>query len=139
MAKDQSIQINDQSAIIQIQNKKIPLPFKIQLIDFAKKFHQGTMISKSFKSIVLVQDGDLSFRRVIEMNDPLRYKGFTFYQSSFSENSEGEISELAVVKNQAKWFPYISSFILCFGILLHLIILSRAQKLQQKNSTGPQA
>lgn len=128
MAKDQSLKINDEDAIIQIQNQRIHLPFKIKLIDFDKKFYQGTMISKSFKSNVVVEDGDLSFKRVIEMNSPLRYKGYTFYQSSFSENSEGETSELAVVKNQAQWFPYVSSLILCFGVLLHLIIRSREKK-----------
>lgn len=138
MAKDQSIQIGNENATIQIQNQKISLPFKMQLLDFDKKFHQGTMISKSFKSHVLVQDGDLTFKRIIEMNSPLRYKGYTFYQSSFSENSDGEISELAVVKNQAQWFPYVSSLILCFGVLLHLVIRSREKKPNQDNSAGTQ-
>lgn len=122
MPKQQSIEIDDKLYTLKLQSKRVQLPFKIKLIDFEKKFHQGTMISKSFKSFVEIYDGELVFNRVIEMNAPLRYKGYTFYQSSFSENSEGEMSELAVVKNQAQWFPYLSSIILCLGILVHLII-----------------
>lgn len=139
MPKNQTLQLDNLDAIIQVQNARIQLPFKIQLIDFDKKFHQGTMISKSFKSIVQIQDKNLTFSRVIEMNFPLRYKGYTFYQSSFSENSEGEISELAVVKNQAQWFPYISSFILCIGVLIHLVIRSREQGLDKKKVQGNQS
>jgi cytochrome c biogenesis protein ResB len=122
MPKQQSIEIDDKLYTLKLQSKRVQLPFKIKLIDFEKKFHQGTMISKSFKSFVEIYDGELVFNRVIEMNAPLRYKGYTFYQSSFSENSEGEMSELAVVKNLAQWFPYLSSIILCLGILVHLII-----------------
>lgn len=120
MPKKQSIEIDGELYEISIKNKEIKLPFKLKLLDFEKKFHQGTMISKSFKSIVEIQDGQLTFHRTIEMNSPLRYKGYTFYQSSFSENQNGEISELSVVKNQAQWLPYISSIILCIGILIHL-------------------
>ena len=120
MPRKQSIEIDGELFELIIRNKEIKLPFKLKLLDFEKKFHQGTMISKSFKSIVEIQDESLRFHRTIAMNSPLRYKGYTFYQSSFSENQNGEISELSVVKNQAQWIPYISSIILCLGILIHL-------------------
>lgn len=132
MPKEQSFNTLSAKGIVRVRNREIPLPFSVKLIDFEKKFHQGTMISKSFKSLVEITDGDLKFNRLIEMNSPLRYKGYTFYQSSFSENSEGEMSELAVVKNSAQWFPYISSIILCAGILWHLILISR-QKRKNEN------
>ncbi len=139
MPRTQSLQIDMPDIIIEVRNSKILLPFKMQLLDFDKKFHQGTLISKSFKSIVQIHDEKISFNRVIEMNSPLRYRGYTFYQSSFSENSDGEISELAVVKNQAQWFPYISSFILCFGVLIHLVIKSRGLKIVSKDLKGTQS
>lgn len=125
MVRTQKMEYLGQIHDIKIENQAIALPFKVKLLDFEKKFHQGTLISKSFKSYVEIHDGDLSFKRVIEMNSPLRYKGYTFYQSSFSENSEGEMSELAVVKNIARWFPYLSSLVLCVGVLLHLIIKTK--------------
>ena len=54
------------------------------------------------------------------MNEPLRYKGYTFFQSSFIEGPEGETTVLAVVKNYGRLFPYISSIIMCIGLLFHL-------------------
>lgn len=128
MAKTQSFKTNQYSGLAMIKNREIPLPFSVKLIDFDKKFHQGTMISKSFKSLVEIRDGNQVFNRLIEMNTPLRYRGYTFYQSSFSENSDGEMSELAVVQNKAKWFPYISSLILCLGVLWHLVLVSRQKR-----------
>jgi len=56
------------------------------------------------------------------MNEPLRYKGYTFYQASFSQSESGETSILAVVKNYGRLFPYISSIIMSIGLLIHLLI-----------------
>jgi len=124
-AEAQLIKLSGKSFSAEIRHHRIPLPFSVKLLDFEKKFHQGTMLSKSFKSEVQVIDGPLVTRHLIEMNSPLRYKGYTFYQSSFSENAQGEITELSVVKNAAQWFPYISSIIICIGLLLHLLINSK--------------
>jgi len=124
----QVIKLDGKTYSAEIRPHRIPLPFSIKLLDFEKKFHQGTMLSKSFKSEVQVIDGSLISRHLIEMNSPLRYKGYTFYQSSFSENAQGEITELSVVKNAAQWFPYLSSIIICIGLLLHLLINSKKFK-----------
>ena len=56
------------------------------------------------------------------MNEPLRYKGYTFFQSSYIEKPEGETSVFAVVKNYGRLFPYISSIVMCFGLLFHLTL-----------------
>lgn len=103
-----------------IRNLRHPLPFTITLNDFEKQVYPSSQIPKSFKSAITLHDEKIDQKIVIQMNEPLRYKGYTFYQSSFSQNSEGEITDLAVVKNAGKFFPYISSIIICFGILIHL-------------------
>ena len=59
---------------------------------------------------------------LIKMNEPLRYKGYTFYQASFIEGKLKDTSVLAVVKNYGRLFPYISSIIMCFGLLVHMIL-----------------
>ena len=59
---------------------------------------------------------------LIKMNEPLRYKGHTFYQASFIEGKLNDTSVLAVVKNYGRLFPYISSIIMCFGLLVHMIL-----------------
>jgi len=125
MPKEQTLLIGGKKYIAELRHHRINLPFSLKLIDFEKKFHQGTMISRSFKSEVLVIEGMRETRHLIEMNSPLRYKGYTFYQSSFSENANGEITELSVVKNAGQIFPYISSIIICIGLLVHLLINSK--------------
>ena len=122
MPKNQSIEYNGNLYDAVLSNTALNLPFKIQLTDFQKEFHQGTMLSKSFKSYVKIINKNISTDHLIEMNKPLRYGGYTFYQSSFSENSEGEYSELTVVKNDAASIPYISTIIIFLGLLIHLII-----------------
>ena len=58
------------------------------------------------------------------MNEPLRYKGYTLYQSSFIQGGGKETTVLSVVHNMGRMFPYISSIIICIGIVVHLLIIS---------------
>ena len=84
--------------------------------------HPGTGIPKSYSSDINLIENGISKHILIEMNEPLRHKGYTFYQSSFIESLDGETTVLAAVKNYGRLFPYISSIIMCIGLLLHLIM-----------------
>lgn len=106
----------------EIRSLRHYIPFSITLNDFEKTYYPSSQIPKSFKSSIVLHDNSIDQKIEIKMNEPLRYKGFTFYQSSFSENSNGEITDLAVVKNEGKYFPYISSIIICIGIFIHLLL-----------------
>ena len=55
------------------------------------------------------------------MNEPLRHKGYTFFQA-FIDDSEVETTVLATVKNYGRLFPYISSIIMSIG-LIHLLVM----------------
>lgn len=63
-----------------------PLPFSLKLNKFLVDYYSTGMPS-SFKSEVEVTDPGTgkSFSQVIEVNEPLRYKGVTVYQSSFDD------------------------------------------------------
>src|SRR3546814_11604154 len=63
-----------------------PLPFTLKLNKFLVDYYSTGMPS-SFKSEVEVTDPDTgkSFSQTIEVNEPLRYKGVTVYQSSFDD------------------------------------------------------
>lgn len=63
-----------------------PLPFSIKLNRFIVDYYSTGMPS-SFKSDVEVTDPDTgkTFNQIIEVNEPLRYKGVTVYQSSFDD------------------------------------------------------
>jgi hypothetical protein len=104
------------------------LPFSIALKDFVKDDYEGTEMARAYHSDIIVKDGDLEWPVRIEMNAPLRYKGYTFFQSSFRQTAEHEMSVFAVVENKGWLFPYIGALIIGAGLLLHTILVMREQK-----------
>ncbi len=104
-----------------------PLPFTVQLESFQTYTYPGSNIAEEYESIVTIIDGELSWQSPIRMNEPLRYKGYTLYQSSFIGEGEEQLSVLAVVKNAGRAFPYIASIVMCLGLLIHLIYRARAK------------
>ncbi len=91
--------------------------FALTLIDFAHDRYAGTDIPKNFSSKVRLIDFQRGENRevLISMNDPLRYRGFTFYQSGFDNNDKTSI--LQVVKNPAMLLPYIACGLVALGLL----------------------
>src|SRR3546814_633930 len=63
-----------------------PLPFTLKLKKFLIDYYSTGMPSR-FASEVEVTDPDTgkTFESTIEVNEPLRYKGVTVYQSSFAD------------------------------------------------------
>ncbi len=119
----QTIKIsNNEEYTVVLRRKRTHLPFTLHLNDFKKTLHPGTDIAKSFSSDVILQDENISRPVLIRMNEPLRYKKYTFYQSSFNEGPNGDTTILAVVKNYGRLFPYISSLTISLGILIHMIL-----------------
>lgn len=104
------------------------LPFTVRLDKFHKIDHPGTRIAKAYRSDVTVTDGAASWQATIAMNEPLRYRGYTLYQSSFIETPEETHSILAVVQDKGQVFPYLAIAALCLGLLLHLATMLRRPK-----------
>lgn len=115
---------------ITLEREKQNLPFGIFLKDFRKIDYPGTRKAREYESDLIVEDGNVSWPATIRMNEPLRYKGYSFYQSSFEQRPDIELTVLSVVKNSGWLFPYISTLIIFAGLLLHLII-----RLQKKRET----
>ena len=76
------------NALIGVDNGLIvqPLPFNLRLKDFVVEYYSTGMPS-SFRSVVEITDHETgeTFERNIEVNEPLRYRGVTVYQSSFDD------------------------------------------------------
>lgn len=121
-----------------LQRQRRPLPFSIQLLEFRREMHPGTDMAKSYQSRVLIRDGTAQWESLISMNEPLRYKGYTFYQASFIQTEQGDISVLAVVWNMGRSFPYISGIVMCLGLILHLI-LRRTGRKTEASKAGEQS
>lgn len=120
--KPPQIKVSDTVYTIAIERKKRELPFSISLQKFKQEFHAGTDMAKAYQSNVTVIDGAASWSAVIEMNEPLRYRGYTMYQSSFDMSGDKPYTVLTVVENKGRIFPYIATFIIALGFIIHLII-----------------
>lgn len=107
-----------------------PLPFTVKLVDFRKINYPGTLKAKEYESDLIIQDGDIEWPVKVSMNKPLRYKGYSFYQSSFEQRPDIEVSVLNIVQNKGRIFPYISTLIIFAGLLVHIIV--RIQTSRQK-------
>lgn len=113
---------DDNYKIIYGKQQRI-LPFEVALEDFQQTNYPGMDMAQGYSSDVIVLDEGARWNAHIEMNAPLRYKGYTFYQSSFDRSEDVEITVLSVVENQGRIFPYIGTFILALGIILHMIMI----------------
>lgn len=70
---------------IQGMREPLLLGFSLRCDDFAVTYYDGTNRPREFMSILDVVDGGrevISDRKIV-VNDPLSYKGITFYQSSY--------------------------------------------------------
>lgn len=116
------ITAGEDSYQISIGRAQRALPFAIKLNDFRRDMHPGTNMAKGFASDVVVRDGGAEWPYTISMNEPMRYKGYTFYQSSFSIRPDGEYTILSAVENKGRIFPYLASAIVFAGLLLHIVL-----------------
>jgi cytochrome c biogenesis protein len=61
-----------------------PLGFSIRCDDFDVEFYENSNTPKKFISwLTIIEDGKEVVKKSIEVNDPLNYKGTTFYQASY--------------------------------------------------------
>lgn len=110
---------------LSLRPKRIPLPLRLKLLDFKRTLHEGTDVPKSFESWVELDAGGDRRRALISMNKPLRFRGHTFYQSSYAVDPAGkESSTLAVVRSAGAWLPYAASALMFIGLLLHLLAMA---------------
>src|SRR6185295_14812139 len=94
------IKVDNQPYYLMLRHKRFGLPLSMRLIDFTKEVHPNTEVARSYKSKVEIDTGGLKRELTIFMNNPLRYKNYTFYQSSYAIDAKGrELSTLAVVRN----------------------------------------
>lgn len=127
MPKPIELTINDEPYRIIYRKARRALPFSIRLEDFQKNMHPGTMTASAYSSDIIVEDNGVDWPVRIEMNKPLRYKGYTLFQSSFAENQGEEATVLAVVQNAGWLFPYLGTAIITIGLLMHTLIMAAAR------------
>jgi hypothetical protein len=117
------VSTKDRSFAMWLAHTAYPLPARMRLVDFKAAFCPGSDVPKSFESSVLLTDGQTAREAVISMNHPLRYKGYTFYQSAYGTDPGGQpYSVLQVVRNPGRVLPYLASFVILAGLAAHVLL-----------------
>ena len=117
----ESYKIGDLTFHLAYGSKAVELPFAIKLNDFIAERYPGTTnVYSSYKSkITVVEGGDSNFDYDIFMNHVLDYKGYRFFQASFSPD---ELGTVLSVNHDAvgTWITYIGYFLLYLGLMIIL-------------------
>jgi hypothetical protein len=118
-AKKQTVSVDGTTYDLSMRYRRSYKPYTIHLVEFTHGRYEGTNIPKDFRSRVEVLDPEHGVERTVDifMNNPLRYRGETFYQSSVEGMDEGTV--LQVVRNPGWLLPYASCILVAVGMVVH--------------------
>ena len=107
---------------VELRQTRYYKPYSIELIKFTFDRYIGTKTAKNYASQVRLIDPERGPDRelTISMNEPLRHRGETFFQSSFTPDEKGTI--LQVVRNPGWVLPYLACVMVTVGMLLHFTL-----------------
>jgi hypothetical protein len=113
--------------------QQFQLPFSMNLDHFEMKMIKGTDRPASYESFVNIVDdrphqavaqGSAQNPVHIFMNNPYKSDGFTFYQSSYFQDQNGDFhSILSVNKDPGRPIKYAGALLLILGLTLHFLII----------------
>jgi hypothetical protein len=141
LAQPQSFSLDNRTYELLLRSERFYLPFSLHLIEFRHDKYPGTDIPKNFSSRVRLQNLDTGEDREVRifMNNPLRYRGETFYQASFDTDDQGSI--LQAVHNPSWLTPYFSCVLVAVGLvwqfLSHLIPFLKRRMAGPANPIAP--
>jgi hypothetical protein len=124
---------DDKMYIVSFGRRQVELAFPLKLVNFKIGNYQGTQRAASYESEVEVPGRGLVN---ISMNEPLKWQGFTFYQSSFEKNEKGEptVSVLSVNHDPGRWVKYLGSLSIVLGSIA-LFYFKRTQWFKKRKPT----
>ena len=132
LTRGETITIDGKSYDLALRFRRQYKPYQIELIDVQKNDYVGTTRPKDYRSKIRLVDprNDVNREFEIWMNNPLRYAGETFYQSSYipagAAGDNKEMTDFQVVANEGWMTPYVACMIVVIGMLYHFgLILMR--------------
>lgn len=115
-----------------IAQKELLLPYQIHLDRFKMDKNPGTNNPASYESFVTLLDGRTSApgqEHHVFMNNPLKYDGFTFYQSSYFPIGQDEYGSVFSVNfDPGRPIKYFGSLLLVLGSIWHYLIRRKKRK-----------
>lgn len=117
-----SVRHEDRIFTVDLRKRLWPMPFTVKLDEFTAEFHPGTMKPSKFVSRITRIENGGEAKVTIQMNEPMRYEGLTFFQASYGPPGTGPgqrmYSVFEIVKNPADKWPEYSLYVVAFGMLV---------------------
>ena len=115
----QDVQVDGKTYKLDLRFERAYKPYTLHLKDFQHEKFPGTDKPRAFKSKIRLVDPERNTDRqvLISMNNPLYYRGETFYQSAFKPDNSGTV--LQVVNNPAWYLPYVACSLIALGLVVH--------------------
>lgn len=116
LARPQNFTLDGRTFEMTLRPQRFYKMFSLHLLEFRHDKYPGTEIPRNFSSRVRLDRADTGESRevLIYMNNPLRYGGETFYQSSFDPDDQGTV--LQVVRNPGWLTPYFACVLVAAGL-----------------------
>jgi ABC-type transport system involved in cytochrome c biogenesis permease subunit len=111
---------------LQLRFRREYKPYTVRLDDVRRINYSASDTPRDYSSYVTFADPETGATQQgrIWMNNPVRYRGETFYQSTYSEvdlggGRSGEMTGLQVVENAGWLVPYVACVLAFWGMLVH--------------------
>ncbi len=121
-----SIRHEDRVFTVDMRKRLWTMPFTLKLDHFTAEFHPNTNRPSKFVSKVTRIENGGEAKVTIQMNEPMRYEGLTFFQASYgpsnAKSGEKMYSVFEIVKNPADKWPEYSLWIVAFGMAVTFLI-----------------
>lgn len=121
-----SVRHDDRIFTVDMRKRLWSMPFTVRLDEFTAAFHPGTMMASKFISKITRIENGGEAKVTIQMNEPMRYEGLTFFQASYGPQGAGPgqkmYSVFEIVKNPADKWPEYSLYVVTFGMLVTFLI-----------------
>jgi len=111
---------------LQLRYRREYKPYTVTLTDVRRINYGASETPRDFSSYVTFKDSATGTQQDgrIWMNNPVRYRGETFYQSQYSQvelpdGGRGEMTGLQVVENAGWLIPYVACVLALWGMLAH--------------------
>jgi cytochrome c biogenesis protein ResB len=93
------------------------------------------MPSDYISELQVIRDGKVVGEKDIEVNHPLHYGGYHFYQSSYDAKA-GQFTVLQVVSDSGLYIVYAGYWALCLGVIWHLWLRHVFSKIRTKKQAN---
>ncbi len=121
----QKVVVGDKTYELALRFQRNYKPYSMKLHDVRFDKYMGTQTAKNYSSDLRLVDPTRDVDRDVKiwMNNPLRFAGETFYQSSYDVDERGqEATTLQVVDNTGWMIPYVACMLVATGMLAQFSI-----------------